>query len=101
MGLITHEEFLRRWGGLPWKPIDTAPKDGSVVILTWMDKGQPQEVFAMRWCHIQRNGLFPGAVGMWTATDGTFTWNGDAEDAGPTHWITEDEAKPAQAAATN
>jgi len=39
----------------------------------------------MQWGHIQRNGLFPGLVGMWVAEDGSFTWQ-DADDLGPTYW---------------
>jgi hypothetical protein len=69
-----------------WLPIDTAPKDGTVIELTWMDGGKPQEIWPMQWGHIQRNGLFPDSVGMWVATDGSVTWNGSAEDGGPTHW---------------
>lgn len=68
-----------------WQPIETAPRDGTVVHLTWMDDGEPQEVWPMQWGHIQRNGLFPGVTGMWVATDGSVTWK-ESVDAGPTHW---------------
>jgi hypothetical protein len=69
-----------------WYPIETAPKDGSIIYLTRMEDGVPQEIWPMQWAHIKRNGLFPGVVGMWTTPDGALTWNGDAENGGPTHW---------------
>lgn len=61
--------------------IDSAPKDGTVIILGDPDVGE----FPMQWAHIQRNGLFPGKVGMWTMTDGGMTWNDD-DGYGPTSW---------------
>jgi hypothetical protein len=69
-----------------WHPIETAPKDGTVIELTWMDGDAPQEIWPMQWGHIQRNGLFPDALGMWVSPDGSVTWNGTADDDGPTHW---------------
>lgn len=69
-----------------WQLIETAPKDGTVIILTWMEDGKPAEQWPMRWAHIQRNGLFPGKIGMWTATDGSCTWNDDDPAGAPTHW---------------
>ena len=71
---------------MDWRPIESAPKDGSLVYLTWMLDGKPQEMFPMRWGHIQRNGLFPGLVGMWVANDGSYTWNDSDPDGAPTHW---------------
>lgn len=32
-----------------WQPIEAAPRDGSVVLLTWMDDGEPQEIWPMQW----------------------------------------------------
>lgn len=68
-----------------WEPIANAPKDGSLVELTWEENGAPAEIHTMSWGHIQRNGLFPGVVGMWVASGGGYTWN-DHAGGGPTHW---------------
>lgn len=69
-----------------WQPIETAPKDGKVIELTWMDGGKPQEIWPMQWGHIQKNGLFPGKTGFWIIPDGSMTWNDDDPDGAPTHW---------------
>jgi hypothetical protein len=69
-----------------WQPIETAPRDGSVVELTWMENGRPQDIWPMQWMAIQRNGLFPGKLGMWTLPNGGATWNDDDPDGAPTHW---------------
>jgi hypothetical protein len=69
-----------------WRDIANAPKDGTVIDLTAISNdGEVFEVWPMRWAHIQRNGLFPGKVGMWTHPSGHFTWN-DEGLGGPTHW---------------
>jgi len=69
-----------------WRTIESAPRDGRIVYLTWMEGGVPQEIWPMQWGHIQKNGLFPGVTGMWIAPDGSVTWN-EADPAGaPTHW---------------
>lgn len=70
-----------------WQPIDTAPRDGIVVELTWMENGRPQESFAMRWSATQRNPFFaPGVTGMWVVPNGSMTWTEHDPDGAPTHW---------------
>jgi len=70
-----------------WQPIETAPHSGEIIELTAFEcDGEIFEIHPMRWAHIQRNGLFPGAVGMWTHPSGTYTWNDDGLGGGPTHW---------------
>lgn len=73
-----------------WQPIESAPRDGSMVVLTAFEPdGTPfGEEYEMQWMAIQRNGLFPGVTGMWTAPNGAFTWNGSPDTGGPTHWRT-------------
>ena len=61
--------------------IDTAPRDGTLIYVGDPDVGE----FPMQWAHIQRNGLFPGVVGMWAMSDGGMTWN-EADYLGPTTW---------------
>lgn len=68
-----------------YEPIETAPKDGRLVRLCWMYNGEPQDEFVMMWDDTMRNGLFPGAVGMWTLSDKSMTWM-ESPDGGPTHW---------------
>lgn len=70
-----------------WQPIDSAPRDGRVVLLTALeDDGTPFEIHRMQWSHIARNGLFPDRLGMWIAPGGEYTWNEDGHGNGPTHW---------------
>jgi hypothetical protein len=71
---------------MSWQPIETAPKDGRPIRLTWMEGDEPQEIWTMQWAHIQKNGLFPGVVGMWVTPCGGITWNADNGAGGPTHW---------------
>ncbi len=69
-----------------WQPIETAPRDGTEVLLTWMEAdGQPQDIARLAWDPERENALFPGVVGMWACPSGNFTWN-EAGGYGPTHW---------------
>jgi hypothetical protein len=78
---------------MKWQPIETAPKDGTLIMLSWHEGGEMQECFVMQWGRIQSNGLFPGKIGMWVAPDRSMTWNDDG-DGGPTHWAPLEEATP-------
>jgi hypothetical protein len=72
-----------------WQPIETAPRDGTLVRVGWKEPGDAkmQEWFTMRWGHIQRNSIFsPDKVGMWVSPDGGLTWT-ETDDGGPTHWM--------------
>lgn len=65
-----------------WQPIDTAPRDGTIVELTDGDM-----TFAMRWSATQRNPFFaPGVTGMWVVPNGSMTWTEHDPDGAPTHW---------------
>jgi hypothetical protein len=69
-----------------WQPIATAPRDGTEVDLTWMEDGQPQEVWPMRWNIFQK-----GMGGIWamqSKTSGALlcTWSEEDPSEGPTHW---------------
>lgn len=70
-----------------WFDISSAPKDGTVIHAGWRfeDDTEMQEWFTVKWDSSATNALYPGKVGMWTAPDGSFTWNDD-RDGGPTHW---------------
>lgn len=55
-----------------WQPIETAPRDGTVITLT---NAERNEVYWMQWNAINS---------VWVCPYGRFTWI----DGGPTHWRT-------------
>jgi len=74
-----------------WKPIKTAPRDGTKVSLTWMEGGKPQEVFhGFQWNPFASNNLVQDEKGMWAihGRDGALlmTWYEKDPDGAPTHW---------------
>lgn len=71
---------------LDWKPLGTAPRDGRIVLLTWMDDGKPQDIVPMKWDAEFENGLFPDIVGMWVMSDASMTWTEHDPTGAPTHW---------------
>lgn len=71
-----------RTGG--WRPIATAPRDGTTIWVMHEDVG----AFAMRWGDKTSNPFFSGETGMWEAP-GEFTWSENShyeDDCGPSHW---------------
>jgi len=72
-------------------PINTAPRDGTVIEVAAFDsKGQLEASADMRWRDDTTNGLFSGVVGFWITPDwpgsDSLTWNESDPDAAPTHW---------------
>lgn len=64
-----------------FRPIDTAPRDGSIVEVMAADFGP----YRMRWNPSGFNELASIQPGIWEAHDRAFTWSEDM-GAGPTHW---------------
>lgn len=67
---------------LSGQPIETAPRDGTTVIVGDPDVGQ----FLMRWDAGAVNGLFLGRKGFWVSPCGGLTWS-EHDGFGPTYWL--------------
>lgn len=66
---------------MSWQPIETAPKDGRVIIVMHEEVGS----FLMAWNPTGTNHLFaPGEIGIWEMPDRSMTWR--AGEDGPSHW---------------
>jgi hypothetical protein len=59
---------------MTWQPIETAPRDGIAIWLTWMENSEAMESYVMSWQN-----------GMWQSPTGFLFWIPD-KDVGPTHW---------------
>lgn len=71
------------------RPISTAPRDGTVV-LVWAEDYNEDSPYRMRYDPRGYNILgyrdeSSPPLGLWVAEDGSFTWT-ESEDSGPTHW---------------
>ena len=75
-----------------WNPnMDEAPRDGTEVELTWMEDGEPQEIWPMRWNPFASNLIAQPHRGLWAMHDrysGALlcTWTESRPDGAPTHW---------------
>lgn len=75
-----------RWD-YDWQEMDSAPRDGRIILLTWMENGEPAEIWPMRWSRMGTNDFFaPGVIGIWELSDGSLTWNEADPMGAPTHW---------------
>ena len=64
-----------------FRPIDSAPRDGTLIEIMDEDVGS----FLMRWNPAGRNALVSKQAGIWEAHDGSMTWCED-DGFGPTWW---------------
>lgn len=87
---MTDAEEFAALANRDWRDMKTAPRDGTVVLLTWMHNGKPQEIFPMQWQEAATNDFFaPGVTGMWVLPGGGATWTEHDLDGAPTHWAPE------------
>lgn len=80
-----------------WQSMDTAPRDGSMIDLTWMDNDRPQEIYPMCWNQFAENQIVQRGKGIWaihSKTNGALlmTWCEQDPDGAPTHWRMHDPA---------
>lgn len=67
-----------------YRPIDTAPRDGTPVQL-WAEDADVNGA-VMKWNPTGRNAVFqPDVDGIWELLGGGMTWS-EARGFGPTHW---------------
>lgn len=67
---------------MQWQPIETAPRDGTVIYVADPDCG----AFPMRWNSEGYNDIFaPYDLGIWEMESGGMTWS-ESRDCGPTRW---------------
>jgi len=66
-----------------WKPIETAPKDGTVILLA---DNEMENIVEMRWDATMTNGLYTGEEGFWTTPDRSMTWD-HRGGFGPDKWM--------------
>lgn len=74
-----------------WQPIETAPRDGTEVELTWLENGRPQEIWPLCWNRFATNHLVQDHKGIWAMHDRltgalVMTWSEENPDGAPTHW---------------
>lgn len=71
--------------GTAWRPIGTAPRDGSPVWLC--DKhGDADGPWPMRWNATASHPIFQRGLGMWVLEGGGMTWTEEHPDGAPELW---------------
>lgn len=75
---MTYDERAKQLG---LKPIDTAPRDGTLIVVTAED----EPLYKMSWNQFGSNPLVQAERGIWWGEGGGFTWS-ETRGHGPTHW---------------
>lgn len=68
---------------MDWQPIETAPKDGTVIVATWQDTWAD---VGTKSPHIHIEGMY-FAEGSWW-----YSYDGDGPSRPPTHWMPRPDA---------